>query len=80
MWNHVGHSEHWTPPLWLVTRRLQLGAPHASLSVCVLGRLPGGIRLYTIFWRMTYLHKSKKHLHASCRTGRAALEMANLAV
>ena len=27
MWNHVGHSEHWTRPLWLVTRRLQLGAP-----------------------------------------------------
>ena len=25
--------------LWLVTRRSQLGAPHRSLSVCVLGRL-----------------------------------------
>ena len=45
MWNHVGHSEHWTPPLWLVTRRLQLGAPHGSLSVCVPGRLRWGIRL-----------------------------------
>ena len=45
MWNHVGHSEHWTPPLWLVTQRLQLGAPHGSLSVCVHGRLRGGIRL-----------------------------------
>ena len=45
MWNHVRHSEHWTPPLWLVTRRLQLEAPHGSLSVCVLGRLRGGLRL-----------------------------------
>ena len=43
MWNHVGHSEHWTPPLWLVTRRFQLGAPHGSLWVCVLGRLRGGM-------------------------------------
>ena len=36
MWNHVGNSEHWTPPLRLVTRRLQLGAPRGSLSVVFL--------------------------------------------
>ena len=66
MWNHVGHSEHWTPPLWLATRRLKLGAPHGSLSVCVLGRLRGGIRLlFTLalyFLKICHCHLFNKFI------------------
>ena len=42
---------HFLHTLWLVTRRLQLGAPHGSLLVCVLGRLRGGIQNREVIYR-----------------------------